>query len=226
MGTEGHLPEHGRIPRRFPRVALVTPVEIHYRDELLMGSTQSLGAGGLSLQCNASFAPGEELWVRFNLPTGHSVYARAVVLHPLAAGTFGLEFTGLQETDHAALLSFCRKILGYQRRSERVARRFHVTVWRADEDRGQTEQLAETLLVSRHGGLLMCRAHFLTGETVCICRPQALRIAKARIVDRKESGHGGPVEIAFEFLDTSNFWDIDFADESGKWSFKVPDDHC
>ena len=223
MGTEGHLPEHGRIPRRFPRVALVTPVEVHHAAELLMGSTQSVGAGGLNLQCNASLQPGEELWVRFNLPTGHSVHARAVVRLPLGSGGFGLEFTGLQEADHAALLSFCRKILGYQRRSERLARRFHVTVWRAHEDRQQTEQLAETVLVSRHGGLLVCRAPFHVGETVCICRPQALRTAKARIVDRKESGHGGPVEIAFEFLDTSDFWDIDFGSESGKWSFHIPE---
>ena len=221
MGTAPHNGSTERRPRRFPRAALAVPVEIHRGDTVLMGSTDVFSAGGMGLTCATPLTVGEELWLRFNLPTGHSVHTRGTVLNQYGPGKFGIGFVGLQEADHEALVAFCRRMLGYQRRSERLARRFHLTVWRAGEQREQCEEMAETLLVSQHGGLMMCRAPFRVDEVVYISWPQERRVEKAKIVGRKESSHGGPVELAFEFLESADFWKIQFAAESGKWSFQA-----
>jgi hypothetical protein len=209
-----------RIPRRYPRVALVTPVEIQSEGGVYMGSSEEVSAGGLRVDCAAPLKVGQDLWVRFNLTTGPSLHARAIVVGSYGEQKFGLKFVGLEDPQREALLTYCRKLLGYSRRGERLPRRLHVTIWRAGEERKAAEQLAETVLVSRHGGLLVCRVYFREDETVFICWPKEQRIAQARVVQRKASGTGGLMEVAFEFLEEDNFWGMEFGNESGKWNFE------
>ncbi len=78
---------------------------------------------------------------------------------------------------------YIRKALGYVRRGARVAKRLHVTLRRTTSDVG-SEELAETMILSRNGGRLVCRARFTIGEELLLNWPEKHREAHARVVFR------------------------------------------
>jgi hypothetical protein len=74
-------------------------------------------------------------------------------------------------------------------------------------------EMAETIAISRHGGLLSTRAHFSVGDCVRIWWPEGKRGTAARIAHRRASGTAGLIELGFEFLQDLNFWGLDFPEE-------------
>ncbi len=65
-------------------------------------------------------------------------------------------------------------------------------------------------MLSRHGGLLVCRARLKAGEDIFLWWPERQQEAPVRIVLLQIEGTENLAKLAFEFTDTDNFWGIDF----------------
>jgi hypothetical protein len=178
-----------------------------------MTSTLNLGVGGLLLQPQEHPLPqGTEVRLLFNLPTGHSISTPAKVAH-IVGSAVGLQFVELEETSRVVLARFLRRMINYVRRGVRVTRRMYVTIRGAGSPE-PTFEMAETVVISRHGGLLSTRAQFGVGDEVRIWWPEGKRGSTARIVHRRASGTAGLIELGFEFSQDINFWGLEFPEES------------
>jgi hypothetical protein len=98
------------------------------------------------------------------------------------------------------------------RRGCRIARRLPLMLhWR--ESQGTWREVpAETRILSRHGCLLACCARIKLHDEVMVWWLEKMRYARARVVFRSVSPSSDVIEIAFEFLDSDNFWDLNFHD--------------
>ncbi len=98
----------------------------------------------------------------------------------------------------------------YNRRSGRMARRVSIVLrWR--DSQGKLEEIpAETQVLSQHGCRVVCQTRLKLGEEISVCWPEEHREASARIVFRVLDATRDFVELGFEFLDTENFWRIEF----------------
>jgi hypothetical protein len=198
--------------RKYPRVALSIPVELRVAGRKTVTNTLNLGVGGLLLQPQERSLPvGTEVNVLFNLPTGHSISTAATVVHVMGSAV-GLRFIDLEEASRMVLSRFLRRMLNYIRRGVRLTRRMHVTIRGAASPESAFE-IAETIVISRHGGLLSSRAQFAVNDEVLVWWPEGKRGTSARIVHRRASGTAGLLELGFEFLQDVNFWGLDFPEE-------------
>ncbi|MBI2679249.1 MAG: PilZ domain-containing protein [Candidatus Koribacter versatilis] len=191
--------------RRHPRVRVALPVELRTGMVLALGTTEDLSIGGMRIAAPVHLDRERDVWLRFNLPTGHSVHARALVVHSQSDGRVGLSFGELGTADHVALTTTLGALLGYTRRGTRVSRRIHLTVRPVGAQESEAE-IAETLFVSPHGGLLVSRAHWKLLDKVLVTWPEKQRSAAAKIVYRRHAGPGGLAEFGFNFTDTEDFW--------------------
>jgi hypothetical protein len=83
------------------------------------------------------------------------------------------------------------------------------------EDAGShDEEPADTVLVSRNGGLLVCSATYKVGQLISLWSPEQKCSTRARIVLLQVWAAGSLVEVGFEFLADEDFWKIDFAGEA------------
>lgn len=193
--------------RRHPRVHVGLPVELRSGLLLAVGSTEDLSVGGMLLASPVQLEGDRDVWLRFNLPNGHSVRVRSRVVHRRADGKFGLRFGELATSDHVALTEILGTLLGYTRRGEREARRLHVTLC-AEGSPASEQELAETMILSRRGGLLLSRAHFKLHARLQVTWPERHKSAAAQIVYRRLAGPGGLSEFGFMFADTEDFWEL------------------
>lgn len=194
--------------RAYPRLQYATPVEVRFCGRTLMGTTEDIAIGGLGARCEEPPPQASKLELLFNLPTGFSVRTDGIVRYVLP-GRFGVQFTGLPEDARHALEEYTRKVLGYVRRGGRVVQRLHVTL-RSSVSGATDEQLAETVILSRSGGRAICRARFKIGEELRLYWPETHREATIRIVLQQLCGTGELIDLGFEFIDTENFWGMDF----------------
>jgi len=198
--------------RRFPRVPLTMPVEVWMPNMATIASSHNVSMGGMLLEWRRPpIAAGTEVHVLFNLPTGHSVSTLAKVVHAGGA-TLGVQFVDLEEPARMALSRFLRRLMTYTRRGARLTRRMHVTIRGVDSPACAFE-MAETIVISRHGGLMSTRAHFFLGDQVFLWWPDGGRGTNVRVVNRRATGTAGLVELGFEFVQDFNFWGIDFPDD-------------
>jgi hypothetical protein len=199
--------------RRFPRVPLAIPVEVWLPHMATIASSHNISMGGMLLDWRRPpLAAGTEIRILFNLPTGHSVSSPAKVVHARGAA-LGVRFIDLEEPARMALSRFLRRVMTYTRRGARLTRRMHVTIRGVDSPACAFE-MAETIVISRHGGLLSTRAHFFLGDQIFLWWPDGRRGANVRVVNRRVSGTAGLVELGFEFVQAFNFWGIDFPDDA------------
>lgn len=154
--TQHH--EIWRTARKYPRVSITLPVEVHFGNVKALTNTMNVSAGGMLLQPQAKPIPvGSEVGLRFNLPTGYSVSTSAKVVHltttakvvHLRGAAVGLQFIGMREESRVALWRFLRRMIVYVRRGVRLTRRMHVTV-RPVGSPEHFSELAETIVISRH----------------------------------------------------------------------------
>ena len=68
---------------------------------------------------------------------------------------------------------------------------------------------AETCLVSRHGAMLELKQPLPANETLLVSCLQTGRQARARVAWYQEK-ENGRIEIGIEFLDSQNFWQLDW----------------
>jgi hypothetical protein len=191
--------------RRHPRIRVALPVELRSGPLLALGTSEDLSLGGIRVSVPVHVEG--DVWLRFNLPTGHSVRTTGAVVHRQTDGRVGVAFGALGPADITALSSALSSLVGYTRRGERKARRLHVTVRPLGSTEAEAE-MAETLFISPHGGLLVSRAHWKLLERVWITWPERNRSAAARIIYRRSAGPGGLAEFGFSFDDTDRFWDL------------------
>ena len=129
----------------------------------------------------------------------------------------GVRFLDLATEHQRALADYVEKILRYTRRSVRVARRLHVTIHGSLQPGRPEGELAETVLLSQHGGLLVSRSRFKLDERIFLWWPERQKGAHAKIVFRALGGVGNLVELGFEFEEVENFWGLEFPPDTPLW---------
>ena len=205
-----------RARRRYARVPILAPVEIYTKDTVgppLAGRIDNLSVGGVLTSCRERFDLQTELAMLFQLPTGFRIHAFGRVIYVVPQRHFGVAFIDLDQEARQHLEEFTQKMLGYARRSSRVPYRTHLTIRSLDGAGSHQEESADSVLVSRNGGLLVCRAAYNVGQEVDLWLPEKQCGARARVVFQHVWSAGGLVEVGVEFLTDEDFWKIDFASE-------------
>lgn len=194
--------------RKYPRINVNTPVIVSSSSSSCLGQTENISLGGALVYCGGTFQAQEQSRLRFNLPTGVSVTATSKLVHKQANARLGFEFVDMDAAMRAELGSFLQKLSTHTRRGARIHKRFSVAL--AREANSEIDQLAETMMISRWGGLMVCRGTFRMGQSFYLWWPQGKRGADARIVMHRKGNHAGVVEVGFEFSNHDNFWGMDF----------------
>lgn len=194
-------------PRAYPRVPLHSPVEVKTPSRLFIGQIENISIGGLLVASEPPPAISSELQLLFNLAAGRTISAAAVVRHATKS-TFGVQFHDLSSAAQDAITEYCETNLGHVRRSGRVPQRLLVTLrGKRKEDQ---DELAETVMLSRNGGLLACRARFLVGNHLELFWPEKKRHAEIEIVSSRADANG-LLELGFQFLNPDfDYWGLDF----------------
>lgn len=164
--------------------------------------------GGLLAQCSKTPPPAAELKVLFNLPNGTTIVTAGVVRH-VHGRKIGVQFSSLSPNGWEALEVFTSRMEGYTRRGQRKPKRLHVTLRSTRPEEENKEEMAETVLLSRNGGLLICRAHFNVDERLRLYWPDKKSTTEIVIVSRRPCGTGDLMELGFEILDATDFWGLD-----------------
>jgi len=213
---EPSAPPPWRNPRKHPRVTLVTQVESHARGQTCLGRVENISVGGMLVLTRDTFEAGSEVVVRFNLPTGGHVEAAARVMHTKPGEQMGVEFIDLKEEERRAIAGFVQEVKPYSRRSVRLVRRMSLFLRWQDSEGNQREDVVETRLWSRYGGMLLAEIPLKPGTDVVLAWPDG-KEARARIVYRGLGGEEGLAELGFEFLEAGNFWGIEFPPDPKLW---------
>lgn len=206
--------EQWHVARKFPRVPLTASVEIHSRETQgspIIGNLENVSVGGLLASCREPFDHSTELAVQFQLPNGRPVRAFGRVAYAVQGQRYGIQFTHVEDGSRDELERFTQKMLGYNRRSGRVPFRVHVRL-RKSQQAGE-EEPGMTVLASRNGGLLVCRKHYRKGEEFYLLWPERELGVRARVVFEQVWQEDQLVELGFEFLESGNFWELDFPEE-------------
>lgn len=110
MGTlESPPPEARKIPRRHPRVRLVTQVESRTSGQSSIGRTENISEGGMLVLSRDTFEPQTDVIVRFNLPLGRTVQAEGIVVHTQPGVNMGIHFHHINQDDLSAIKEFVRQ---------------------------------------------------------------------------------------------------------------------
>lgn len=96
--------EKRRIPRKHPRVPLVTEVEA-----VSVGRTENLSAGGLLVVTRETLEPQTHVTVRFTLPPKQRIETTGIVVHSLPQVSMGIRFLELKEADRKAIEEYVRR---------------------------------------------------------------------------------------------------------------------
>jgi hypothetical protein len=66
-------------PRQFPRVSLAVEVKVQYGEEVLVASSEEIGAGGMALGNAGRLSVAQPVKLSFTLPAGRELELDAVV---------------------------------------------------------------------------------------------------------------------------------------------------
>lgn len=194
--------------RAHPRLKFATPVQVQFGGRVFVCSTEDISLGGLRAKYRQPPPGLTRLRLLFNLPTGSSVHTDGIVRYA-RSDHFGVQFAALPSQAQEALDEYTCRTLGYTRRGDRMAKRLTVTLRSLKE--GAEDEVAETVVLSRRGGRLVCRARFKIGEELRLSWPERNRAAQVRVVYRRLCGPGELTEMGFEFLDSADFWQMEAA---------------
>jgi hypothetical protein len=160
------------------------------------------------IDCRRKLKVGARVRILFNLPTGYTISTECEVMHVQPGNQAGLLFLELDGAARNGVNEFIEQMVTYTRRGVRITKRLHVTLRKADEEPALAE-MAETIVISRHGGMLATRARFAEQDVIHLSWPEGKRGAPAKIVSRHD-GAAGLINLGFEFLAEDNFWQLNF----------------
>ena len=206
-----------RVRRRHARVPAAALAEIYTRNTVgppIVGRLDTVSVGGALLSCRERFDLETELAMLFQLPTGSRIHAFGRIIYIVPATQFGVSFIDLDPDARLHLDEFVTKELGYTRRSSRVPHRTHLTIRSLAADGSQNEESADSVLVNRNGGLLVCRATYAEGQEIYLWSPERNCGARARVVYQQKWASRGLAEVGVEFLADEDFWKIELVKES------------
>lgn len=203
-----------KLLRRYPRIGFVAPVEIFCGDDTFHAKSRNLSLGGMLLDGDCDLPPGTQVYLSFQLPTGWPVKSVARVIHCRPRKQLGIEFTHMGNADWNALGKSIEIKEDYQRRSIRIPERLFVDLHWID-CRVPVHQPAQTILLSRHGCLLVSQAAPPPETWLVIWCPERRIGAAARIVWCEQDVEG-LFMVALEFGRDANFWGIDFDPQDWK----------
>lgn len=208
------------IPRKYPRVPLKVRVEKLAGGRTTRGRAGDVSLGGILVLLVDTLEPGSEVRVRFTLPSGHHIDVGGEVVHATPGARMGIKFSTLNPDDIKALAEYVEQIRPYKRRGQRIVRRLRL-YWRwQDYDCNWHEEVAQTVVLSRYGGLIRASIRMKAGQTAYVFWPDRDREAEVRVVFLQITGPGNPSEIGFEFVTTDNFWEMDFPPDVPVWELK------
>jgi c-di-GMP-binding flagellar brake protein YcgR len=95
-----------RIPRRYPRVRLVTQVESRASGQSSIGRTENISEGGVLVLSRDTFEPETDVIVRFSLAPNQTVQARGTVVHATPGVSMGIQFVQIKPEEAAAIRDF------------------------------------------------------------------------------------------------------------------------
>ncbi len=194
--------------RKYPRVRLLTPAKTQKGDVVSFGRTGNLSEGGLLILSRDTFPPQTEVTVCFQLSPRQPVDACGRIVHALPSERMGIQFVQLREEDRTAIARFVWQNIVHSRRSPRVPRRIElVLLWR-DLEGNLHEESAETKLISRYGGLLLCPSRFKAGTKAVLLWPERQQQAEVKFVYCQLGTSGELTQAGFEFVGVDNFWRI------------------
>lgn len=105
-----------------------------------------------------------------------------------------------------------------RRRSSRILLRLPVLVGRPDASSPTEWENVETIILSRHGGLLRARQNFGVGTAIEIRMLNKDRTARARVVWKSSRPTPQGLELGFEIIDQPGFWEIRFPPDASCFS--------
>ncbi len=213
-------PQEWTIRRRYPRRPLSAHVRKIVDGQNTSGLTGDIGEGGVLILSDHTLEPRSEVRVSFELPSGRRIDVPGEVVHSLPSVRMGVRFIELSEEDRKAIAEYVEEIKPYKRRSARLARRLLVDLRWQDWEGNWHEEAAETVLISKHGGMILTPARMKPGENALVRWPETGRQAEARIIFRRLNASGELSELGFEFLDAENFWSIEFPPDIPLWEMK------
>jgi hypothetical protein len=197
--------------RRHPRVLLAGDVQVESDAGVtIVGQIANISVGGLQVLSEETLEPNTEVTLRFKLDVGSPLECRGWVVHHQPGSRMNIEFSQLKDEDGQAIAAFVQRAKSYARRSTRLPKRLSIVLRWQDLEGKSHEEPAETLVLSRYGGLLTCRTKFKLRDEFLVWWPERQKGSYARVVFRRLGRLGELVEIGFEFTDAENFWEIRF----------------
>lgn len=195
----GSIPQwQSTVERKHPRAPFVTVVELETPPFVAYGQSENISLGGMLIRCEYPFVPDGRVVVAFALPDSQRLELPARVVHCLPGARVGVQFAELQEKNRSVLSGFVSPVVSASRRSPRFPLRLTVEV-RWIQGGQIAEATAETVVVSRHGCLVLTRAEIEVGTSVALLWPEIARAAQARIVYRQNCVRNLP-RVALEFI--------------------------
>jgi len=174
------------------------------------GTTVNISLGGVLILCSDPFPSQTAVRVDLTLPHGYRLECSGTVVHSQPSTRMAIQFQGLNETARDAILSHVQQFKVQARRSNRISRQIQLEIEWHDAQGARQKSSAQTLVLSRYGALIACEPRLKVGDEILVCWPERQRSAYARVVFRRLAGAGQQVDLAFEFSDDANFWDIEF----------------
>ena len=195
-------------------------VEISANEIRCVARIANVSLGGILVLCRDTLPNDTEVVVSLTLPDGHPFTCAGTVTHIRPHLHMAIRFHQLTIEDANALGRFVEQAKKYVRRSGRITRRLALRLYWTDLDAQSQNAAAETITLSRHGGLLICGERMKLGQEFYLEWLEGSRGAHARVVSRVLGATGNLVELGFEFLVVQNFWDLDFPEDIAWKAFR------
>ncbi len=195
---------HNDARRQHPRVPFVTAVELETSASTAYGFSENISLGGMLIRTEATLEPGAPALASFILRDAGRVQIESRIVHCRPRVRAGIQFVHLSEQQRGVIAQVAQPKILTQRRSPRIPVRLFLELsW---IDRGQLLQaLAETVLISQHGCLVLSDAPVEVGSSLSLRWQEVGIAARARVVSRQDLPGDLP-RIAMEFTETDSFW--------------------
>lgn len=203
---------HQVCRRSSTRVRFGTSVRIESRGRTLAGQSVNVSLGGMLIACkDHPFRPLENVLLTFEIERGFFAELPAQVIHARTGHYFGVRWLDLP-VEYAQILTRRTTVPAVaQRRSDRLAQRYFLELKWLDDKHERIEP-AETVLISKHGCLLLTRSNIPLGHHVTLSWKERDLSADARVAYSEPTLAGDLNKIALEFEIANDLWGDDFAE--------------